>query len=112
MFKSNLIQRSLISFALVTVLGILVHDTKLDQATTIALAIPFSISISLMHAPELRSEGHTHVERVSVDRTIHMIDGLPKIQPRTDNRKYLLAKHINTFNMPDEHTLIVQPTLA
>lgn len=109
---SALIQRSLIAFAVLTVFGVLVHDTKFDQAATIALAIPIGLTLSLAHAPELRSEGHTHVKRAVFERNVHLTDGLPKVQPRSDHRNYRLAKHLGGFNAPDEHTLVLQPTLA
>lgn len=109
---TSLIQRSLISFAVLTVLGVLVHDTKFDHAATIALAIPIGLTISLAHAPELRSEGHTHVERAIFEKTISMLNGTPKVQPRTDHRSYRLTKHIGGFNAPEEHTLILSPALA
>ena len=109
---STLLQRTIISLAVITVFGILVHDTKFDQAATVALAIPIGMTLSLAHAPELKSEGHTHVERVSVDKAVHFVNGMPKIQARNDHRKYLLTRHLSGFNIPDEHTLMLQPALA
>lgn len=109
---TTFLQRITISFALITVFGILVHDTKFDQAATVALAIPIGMTLSLAHAPELKGEGHTHVERMSFEKTVHFVNGMPKIQPRNDHRKYLLTQHLSGFNMPDENTLTLQPTLS
>lgn len=56
--------------ALITVLGIAVHDTKIDTMTKIAIALPammasFEGAHTLLHA----GEAHTHVEKVSVSET-------------------------------------------
>lgn len=109
MFTSISLQRTFISLAVVTALGVLVHDSKLDQAATVALAIPFGMTLAMGHTTELKSEGHTHVERASFERTTKQVNSIP---PRINERKYLLAKHTRGFNAPEPHTLVVTPTLA
>lgn len=109
MLSTKIIQRTFISLAVVTTFGVLVHDTKLDQATTVALAIPLGLSLGLGHAVELKGEGHTHVERAAFAKNAQKTNSVP---PRTDTRKYLLAKHARGFNMPEPHTLVYNPALA
>lgn len=106
MFTTIKLQHFFIGFAVVTAFGVLVHDAKLDTAATIALALPFGLTVSLSHAPELRREGHTHVERAAFEKSAQKTNGIP---PRTDTRKYLLSKHVKGFNVPDEHTMVFSP---
>lgn len=109
MIKAPSLQHILISLAIVTSFGVLVHDSKLDQAATVALAIPFGMTLALGHMTELKTEGHTHVERALFERTVRQASGVP---PRTDNRKYMLVKHARGFNAPQQHTLLVTPVFA
>jgi len=90
MFISPLFQRIAISFAAITALGILVHDTKFDEAVALALPVT-AITLGLgVHAFDGDS-AHTHVERASV---AHQYSGIPRIQPRDDHRKYYLSKRL------------------
>lgn len=109
---STFIQRTTISLAVITVFGILIHDTKFDQATAVALAVPIGLTLSLAHVGELKGDAHTHVERVSAEKTVQFVNGMPKIQPRNDHRKYLLTKGVDGFNAPEDHNLILHPALA
>lgn len=85
---SQHIQRSLVGFAIVIGLGVLVHDTKIDQATALALTLP--VGLALAAVPSLQSEGHTHAERGAYGRTTSV--GMPRIQPRNDSKKYLVTR--------------------
>lgn len=61
------------AIALLTVTGIALHDSKLDSLTKIALAIPVFVvsyeSANMLALAGLAGDAHTHVERVSVERT-------------------------------------------
>ena len=110
MFDPITLQRSLIGLALFTAVGVLVHDTKLDQAATIALSIPIGLSVGAAASTvKLKGDAHTHVERAAFDKSAKTANGMP---PRGDNRKYLLTKHARGFNMPEPHTLVYEPVLA
>lgn len=109
MFISPLIQRTLITFAILTTFGVLVHDTKIDQA--LAIAVPVGLVV-LAQVPTLHSEGHTHVERVAFEKSSHLTSGMPRVQPRDDHRKYVLGKRTGGFNSLNEHILVFEPTLA
>lgn len=97
MFHSKSFQYIALTFALTTLFGVLVHDTKLDKATTIALTVPFALmSYELgAQASKLSSEGHTHVERVSLSNAVRDLqNATPRIQPRDDNKKSSLPKNV------------------
>lgn len=97
MFHLQFFQHLAISFALTTTFGVLVHDTKIDQATTVALAIPVALMGYELGAqvPKLSSEGHTHVERVSLANAVRDLhQGTPRIQPRDDLKRFYLQKHV------------------
>jgi hypothetical protein len=81
----------LIVFTLSTTLGVLVHDTHLDRAATIAITVPFALATYA--AVDIKSDGgHTHVERMSGPKLNALRAAVPRIQPRDDNRNYLLNK--------------------
>lgn len=82
------IQRSLVGFAVLVGLGVLVHDTKIDQATALALTLP--VGMALAAVPSLHSEGHTHAERGAYGQTTVM--GMPRIQARDDHKRYLITR--------------------
>ncbi len=91
---SPLVQRSAIALALITALGILVHETKIDKATAISIAIPAALA-SITGIPKLAGEGHNHVERASMANAArYMNGGTPRIQPRDDNKKFTLQKNV------------------
>jgi len=111
MTTTALINRIAITVAIVTTLGIVLHDTKFDKAATLALSLP-AMALSLgaaAHLPSLQGEAHTHVERAAFDKSARATQGVP---PRDDTRKYLLARHMHGFNAPEPHTLVYQPVLA
>lgn len=113
MVKTISLQSTLIALSLVTAFGVFMHDSKLDQATTVALALPLGMSLAMAQTPDakpkLKSENHTHVERAMLDRTTHKSNAVP---PRTGDRKYLLTKHARGFNAPEQHTLLLAPALV
>ena len=96
MLTTPLLQRIVISLAVVTSFGILLHDTKFDEA--VALAVPVAtITIGIgLHALDSGDSAHTHVERASVAQ---MVSGIPRVQARDDHRRYIIPKHSsrNTF---------------
>lgn len=82
------------ALSVLTVIGILTHDTKIDKATVTALALPAAVGTYSLGVA-LSSEPHTHIERVSVAKTIRALNGhVPRIQPRTDHKKYLFQKRV------------------
>lgn len=91
---NNIVQRFAITLALLTSLGILVHDTKFDKAVALFVAVPAAFA-SLSGIPKLASDGHNHIERVSIESGMRGLqNGMPRIQPRDDNKKFGLPKHV------------------
>lgn len=109
MLKTNTVQNTLIALSLVTTLGVFMHESKLDQASTVALALPLGMTLALGSAdaiPKLKSDGHPHVERAMLDRTTRKGNIIP---PRT-NRKHMLPKPDKDFNALESHTLVLSPS--
>ena len=98
MFITTLLQRIFICLAMLTSMGTLVHDTRLNRA--LELASPANLSINLTSNLESMNDAlnHNHIEKPSVSQ---VLGGIPRIQPRDDHRRYLYAKslgrHSNFF---------------
>ncbi len=108
MFTTNLLQKVIIGFACFTALGILVHDTKFDQAMTLALpiaAISFGLS---MHAFDAADSSHTHVERASMSQ---LNTGNPRIRNRDDHRMYVMPKFLAQGNASFGSSAILWPSV-
>ncbi len=86
--STTVIQRIVICIAVITSLGILIHDTKFDKAVKLALPVA-TVAFGLSsHALDLGGNAHTHVERASLS---HVFAGVPRIVPAQD-RKYNLER--------------------
>ena len=99
--------------AILTVTGIVLHDTKIDSLTKFALAIPVAIvayegSRSLMLLG-LGGDAHTHVERASIDQRANRSTSLmPKLGSRkNEDKKYRMNKSVqqgyhafDSYNLP------------
>lgn len=88
---TTVIQRTLLAIGVIITLGILVHDTKFDQAVTLALPVAVATFGLGAHALEHGADNsHTHVERASLQ---HAFAGIPRVQARDDHRKYGMSKY-------------------
>lgn len=75
--------------ALATIMGLTVHDTKLDALTVVAIAIPVTIaSYEGMHLLLHASEAHTHVERISVGEAASKSTSLAPWLTRNGDDRY------------------------
>lgn len=83
--------------SLSTLLGVLVHDTKIDQLTTTLLATPALVASyeGVSHALKM-SDPHTHTERISLSEAVrNMANGSPRLQPRlSEEKRHLLQKNV------------------
>jgi hypothetical protein len=107
---TNIINPIAILISLATASGILVHDTKIDKAASVALSTP--AIMASYDAPgkaiSFNSDVHTHIERVSFSQTINTLNAhTPSVQPRTDDKKHLMQKHVprghhafDNYNLP------------
>jgi hypothetical protein len=87
-----------ILLSLSTATGILVHDTKIDKATTV-LASPLTMTSydTSSKALDMHTDLHTHVERGSVAEALNDVRSEnPRIQPRIfEDKKHLLSRHVS-----------------
>jgi hypothetical protein len=86
----------LIGFTLATTLGVVLHDTQLDRAATVAVALPAAIaSVVAVDSSLKSSDSHIHVERASAPKHVAGLRStLPRLQPRDDDRRYQLQKKV------------------
>ena len=86
-----------ILITLSTLLGVVVHDTKVDQLATKVLSVPNAIVNyeGVNHAIKFSDE-HTHTERISLSEVVRSVNSdVPRIQPRmTSDKKYRLQKNV------------------
>lgn len=99
-----------IFLSLSTLLGVVVHDTRIDKAASVALTLPttaanYDGSIKLVQTSDL----HTHVERISFAQAAHMFAVSPSLQPRVhEDKKHLLQQNVPKGHHPfDNYTLPV-----
>lgn len=108
--KQKVFNRLSVAVAILTFCGIALHDTKLDKFTAIAIAVPVVVaayeSAHLLHT--LGGDSHTHVEKVSVEKTASRATGsMPHLQTRRDeDDKYKTSsKSKEGYHPFDNHTL-------
>jgi hypothetical protein len=89
-YISPLVQRLLVSLGLITAFGILVHDTRFDQAVALALPVTAIGLIGSHFSGVDAGASHTHVERASMAQAF---GGIPRVQARNDHRRYALERN-------------------
>jgi len=75
--------------------GVLVHDTNIDRAASIAISMPIGLAVVASVDSSFKfSDQHTHTERVSYASAIHQIGSeQPRTQTRNgDDKKYIFNK--------------------
>lgn len=75
-------------------LSIFVHDTSIDQAATLAVALPVAfatVDMAMFHLSA--GADHTHNESKSLASSMRGIHGgTPKIQPKKDGRRFVIRR--------------------
>lgn len=86
-----------VAVVLATTFGLLLHDTNLDKAATVAVAAPAYIATAGMLEKAMNPNFHTHVERAETPAAGRSFrSSLPKAQPpRVDGKKYIQNKKTN-----------------
>lgn len=79
-------------FIFITAFGVLMHDSKVDHAGSVALNPAHYSSFAVADAVS-KSNEHVHVERVSFSGGSS--SNVPKIQPRDDDRRYIQSKKVS-----------------
>ena len=88
-----------IALTLFIVSGVLMHDTQLDKATTVAVALPAVLASYGVADFAAKSSDHTHVHRVSIGSQ------QPRIQPRNgDDKKYMTQKRMSANLLGSEYS--------
>lgn len=79
-----------ILLTLLTVSGVLMHDTQIDKAVTVAVALPAVLASYGVADFAAKSADHTHTKRVSITSQ------QPRMQPRnSDDKKYVTQKRMS-----------------
>ncbi|HEY8886499.1 MAG TPA: hypothetical protein VIM31_03310 [Candidatus Microsaccharimonas sp.] len=84
-------------FIVATAFGVVMHDTQVDHAASVAIVTPANFSDFAVADAASKSNEHVHVERVAVSNqgsaTHH--ENVPKTQPRDDHNRYVqVKKHV------------------
>lgn len=87
----------LVTFTLATSFGVLVHDTKIDRAATLAITVPGALAaVAAIDGSTKFSEAHVHVERTSGPKRISdMRSNMPRLNPRDDEHPYFQSKKMS-----------------
>ncbi len=93
-----------ILLTLTTSFGVLLHDTQLDRATTLALPAVVATFAAADIAMKL-NDPHIHTERVSVERAMNQLrSNQPRLQVRgEDDKKYISAKKFVSDGLGSEY---------
>ncbi|MFZ2835726.1 hypothetical protein D3C85_220780 [compost metagenome] len=83
-----------IALSLSTATGVLLHDTKLDKAASLAPALSAGLDAA-DRSIKLAGDPHTHAERGSLSQAVRDIKSQnPRVQPRTtEDKKHLMQKN-------------------
>lgn len=85
---------AILIFTLATAAGVVLHDTQLDKATAMVIALPVT-TIALYGAVDgvRTGDAHVHVERTGAPNHISTLRAMvPRIQPRDDDRREIHGK--------------------
>jgi hypothetical protein len=100
--KQTLFNRLSIAIAVMTFVGIAIHDTKIDKFTAMAIAVPVVMAAyegaHLLHA--LGGDSHTHVDRISVEKTANKNTSMP---PQLGARRFKDKKYRLDANVSKGH---------
>jgi hypothetical protein len=91
---------------LATSFGILVHDTQLDHAASVALALPVAFAIVGTADLSIKlNDPHLHAERISFSRNIQQLrSSQPRVQTRvSEDKKYIFNKKNNSDSDGSEY---------
>ena len=100
--KQTFINRLSLTIAVMTFLGIAIHDTKIDKFTAMAIAVPVVMAAyegaHLLHG--LGGDSHTHVDRISVEKTANKNTSMP---PQLGARRFKDKKYRLDANVTKGH---------
>lgn len=90
-----------------TLFGVVVHDTRFDKFATAFLAVPVIVASYEGADILLKTNDHTHTERVSVSQFARSFaQETPRTQARQDDKRYRLEKNVVKGHHPfDNYSL-------
>jgi hypothetical protein len=90
-----------LTVSVITAVGVLFHDTQMDRAAAVALALPSAVMVYAGADNAIKyTDGHTHAERTSAPSHIAGLRAtLPRVQPRDDDRRHLGLKRVDAGNL-------------
>ena len=106
---STFLNSFLVLFTLSTASGLLLHDTRLDKVTSVAMAAPVLSGYETGAKFLQNADLHTHVERGGFSQTMNALhSSVPGLQPRAhEDKKHLLQRHtpkghhpFDNYNLP------------
>ncbi len=108
--QNSLINSFVVMISLTTASGVLLHDTRIDKAASIAVMPLAHLNVEtgtrlVRTAP---NDFHTHVERTQVGHSSPLLHSLtPSIAPRNDDKKHFAQKFapkghhpFDNYNLP------------
>jgi hypothetical protein len=82
-------------FTLATTFGVLLHDTQVDRAATVALTLPTALATYAAVDSAIKFAEHVHVEKVSVGAHLpNFKNAVPRLQARDDEHRYQQNKRM------------------
>lgn len=93
-----------ICLSLSTATGVVVHDTRIDRATMVAISVPSAVASAQGNSKLVNyaTDSHTHTERHSLSQSVNDIKGdNPRVQPRSGaDKKYVSQKNMGLGHDP------------
>lgn len=78
--------------SMLTLAGVVLHDTKIDRMARSFWGIPAAIAVTEGFNHSMRTDDHTHVERVSMNETKSQE---PRLAPRyLEQKKHVLQRGV------------------
>ena len=95
----KILKSTVVSLSLVTLVGIFLHDTRIDKLAIASISLP--ASGVLLTAAALRSDPHTHSEGGSLQKTSRSFSIGTQIHPReVGRRKHMMQKRSTRSSQP------------
>lgn len=85
---------TLFAFIFATAFGVVMHDSQVDHAASVAITTPTFVSSYAAADAVSKSSEHVHVERVSIMNQGNASRNAPRTLPRDNDRRYIQTKKV------------------
>lgn len=97
---------STVIISLLTLAGVVLHDTKLDKLARTFMGVPSVMALTEGVGHSMKADDHTHVERISLSQM--KSSDQPRLAPRyLEQKKHMMQKSVprgthnfDFYNMP------------